>query len=168
MLLFFPPNYRLLMLEDPKDENNMEIFQDQWIRGQPVIACNSHQSLNKHLWHPEAFRKDFGHLRHDLVNCLTGKTIPKAKLDSFWKGFQTIKYRIKDGSGTPMLLKLKDWPPSEDLSNYMPKRFNDVMDSFPLPQYTHRYEFFLEGVLKIIHMILVPALASSVICSSSW
>ena len=77
--------------------------------------------INKHLWHPQAFLKDFGHLKHDLVNCLTGKTIPKASLKDFWNGFQTIKMRLKDSEDTPMLLKLKDWPPTEDIANYMPK-----------------------------------------------
>ena len=32
-----------------------------------------------------------------------------------------------------MLLKLKDWPPSSDIAEYMPKRFNNLFDSFPLP-----------------------------------
>ena len=85
--------YRLLMLENPKHENNITMFQEQWIRGQPVIVCNSDKSINKHLWHPQAFLKDYGHLRHDLVNCLTGKTIPKAKMEDFWSGFQHIKKR---------------------------------------------------------------------------
>jgi len=135
---------RLLMLEDPKHENNIKMFQAQWIRGQPVIICNSQELINKHLWHPQAFLKDFGHLRHDLVNCLTGKTIPKAKLETFWSGFQTIKKRLKDSTDTPMLLKLKDWPPTEDIANYMPRRFNDIINSYPLHEYTHR-----EGVFNL-------------------
>lgn len=32
-----------------------------------------------------------------------------------------------------MLLKLKDWPPSEDIAEFMPKRFKNLFDSFPLP-----------------------------------
>ena len=135
---------RLLMLEDPKHENNQRLFQEQWIRGQPVIMCNASEHLNKHLWHPEAFLKDFGHLKHDLVNCLSGKVIPKAQLTEFWKGFQTIGQRLKDKNGTPMLLKLKDWPPTEDIANYMPNRFNDLINAYPLPEYTHR-----EGALNL-------------------
>jgi len=136
---------RLLMLENPKHENNITMFQEQWIRGQPVIVCNSDKSINKHLWHPQAFLKDYGHLRHDLVNCLTGKTIPKAKMEDFWSGFQHIKNRLKDkDTDTPMLLKLKDWPPSEDLANYMPRRFNDIINTYPLHEYTHR-----EGVFNL-------------------
>jgi len=104
---------KLLLLDDPKHENNIKLFQNQWIRGQPVLACKSAELLDKKLWHPEAFLKDFGHLKHDLVNCLTGKTVPKASLHTFWKGFQSIGDRLKDQNGMPMILKLKDWPPTE-------------------------------------------------------
>jgi len=61
------------------------LFHDHWSRGQPVLISNSARHLNQNLWHPKAFLKDFGHLKHDLVNCLSGKTVPKAPLDKFWK-----------------------------------------------------------------------------------
>ena len=37
-----------------------------------------------------------------------------------------------------MLLKLKDWPPSDDFSDLLPKHFHDLMDALPLPEYTKR------------------------------
>jgi lysine-specific demethylase 3 len=37
-----------------------------------------------------------------------------------------------------MLLKLKDWPPTEDFSDLLPSRFQDLMKMLPLPEYTHR------------------------------
>ena len=43
-----------------------------------------------------------------------------------------------DKQGMPMLLKLKDWPPSDDIANFMPDRFNDLMQSLPVPEYTLR------------------------------
>ncbi len=129
---------RLLVLEDPRHAKNIHMFQDQWKRGQPVTICNSSDLLDKYLWHPEAFRRDFGHLRHDLVNCLTGKTVPRASLDDFWSGFQWIKHRLRDTNGTPMLLKLKDWPPTDDIANYMPVRFGNFVDAYPMHEYTHR------------------------------
>ena len=62
------------------------LFIAQWRHGQPVLIANSSRHLKKNLWHPDAFLRDFGHIRHDLINCLTGQTIPKAKLQDFWKG----------------------------------------------------------------------------------
>jgi len=135
---------RLLLLSDPIHPNNIDLFQSHWKLGQPVLIANSSEYLNKQLWHPEAFLRDFGHLRHTLVNCLTGQTVPKASLDTFWQGFSWIKHRLKDASGTPMLLKLKDWPPSTDIAEYMPKRFADLFKAFPMKDYTMR-----EGSLNL-------------------
>ena len=129
---------RLLLLLDPIHPNNIDLFKTQWRLGQPVLIANSSAHLNKNLWHPKAFQNDFGHLRHDLINCLTGKTVPKASLHTFWKGFSWIKHRINDNNGTPMLLKLKDWPPSEDLAEFMPKRYEDLFRAFPMKDYTLR------------------------------
>ena len=93
------------------------------------------------MWHPEAFARDFGHIKHDLINCLTGQIIPKAPLVKFWRGFQFIRDRLVDSTGKPMLLKLKDWPPTEDIADFMPKRFNDLLNGFPMKEYTKREGF---------------------------
>lgn len=59
--------------------------------------------------------------------------VPKAPLEKFWKGFEYLSERLVDSHGTPMLLKLKDWPPSSDIAEYMPKRFKNLFDSFTMP-----------------------------------
>ena len=41
-----------------------------------------------------------------------------------------------------MNLKLKDWPPTEDFAEILPKRFADLMQSLPLPEYTNRSGVF--------------------------
>ena len=71
------------------------------------MIANSSSLLNQNLWHPEAFLRDFGRIRHTLINCLTGNVVPKAKLSDFWEGFLQVGKRLKDSKGTPMLLKLK-------------------------------------------------------------
>ena len=44
-----------------------------------------------------------------------------------------------DGDGgAPMTLKLKDWPPTEDFADILPKHFQNLMEALPLPEYTHR------------------------------
>jgi hypothetical protein len=64
---------RLLHLTDAASAANLALFQYQWARGQPVLISNSNRYLDRRLWHPRAFLKDFGHLRSDLINTLTGK-----------------------------------------------------------------------------------------------
>jgi len=128
----------LLKLDDAISPHNMKLFQSQWARGQPVIISNSNEYLDYKLWHPKAFCKDFGHLRADLVNTLTGKTVPKQPLKWFWEGFEKVSCRPLDSDGTPMLLKLKDWPPEEDIAKYIPRRFHNLVHDFPIQPYTLR------------------------------
>ena len=129
---------RLLQLQDAIDPGNLSLFQQQWDRGQPVLISNSNERMNHRLWHPRAFAKDFGHIRSDLVNTLTGKTVPRQPLKWFWEGFENVSHRLLDAQGTPMLLKLKDWPPDGDIAEYMPKRFHDLVHDFPIQPYTLR------------------------------
>ena len=131
-------NGKLLMLTDPNHPNNLELFQGQWIRGQPVIVANVHKRLNMDIWSPEAFNREFGHLTHDIVNTKTGKVIPAISLKRFWDGFEHLKLRMTDQNGLPILWKLKDWPPGEDLAHALPTRFEDLMRSIPLTEYTSR------------------------------
>lgn len=46
--------------------------------------------------------------------------------------------RLKDGKNRPHILKLKDWPPTDDFSELMPSRFQDLMQALPLPEYSNR------------------------------
>ena len=50
---------RLLHLHDAVSPDNLALFAAQWARGQPVIIGNSDQYLNKRLWTPKAFMRDF-------------------------------------------------------------------------------------------------------------
>ncbi|XP_018331475.1 probable JmjC domain-containing histone demethylation protein 2C [Agrilus planipennis] len=129
---------RLLRLTDPNNVGNYKIFQDQWKRGQPVIVSDVTRSLNKDLWNPEAFARDFGDEKNDLVNCMNGNLVPNQPMRKFWEGFEHYSKRLKDERGNPMLLKLKDWPPGEDFAEMLPTRFSDLMKVLPLSEYTHR------------------------------
>ncbi|CAG2171013.1 unnamed protein product [Oppiella nova] len=135
---------RLLVLHEPKNSENIHLFQEQWIRGQPVLVKDNHKNLNGQLWHPDSFSKDFGDIKNDLVNCLNGDILPKQPMRKFWDGFESLQIRMKDKSGEYMLLKLKDWPPDEEFSDLLPSRYKDLMASLPLPEYTNR-----NGVLNL-------------------
>jgi hypothetical protein len=129
---------RLLVLEENIHVGNLKIFQEQWRRGQPVIVANVSNNLDSNLWSPQAFNDQFGMLKHNIVNCKTHKMIPKVPLKWFWDGFTSLKARMLDKQGMPMLLKLKDWPPEDDFSQYFPKRFVNLMKWLPLGDYTKR------------------------------
>ena len=44
--------------------------------------------------------------------------------------------RLPDAS--PPLLKLKDWPPTRDFAEVLPRHFADLMGALPVPEYTGR------------------------------
>lgn len=85
----------------------MIVIQDQWKRGQPVMVSGVAQLLDQAIWHPDAFLKDFGDEKNDLVNCLTGNLVPNQPMRKFWEGFERLTKRLKDEKGQSMLLKLK-------------------------------------------------------------
>ncbi|CAB4068537.1 KDM3 [Lepeophtheirus salmonis] len=135
---FWICNGNLLVLNDSKNPGNINLFKEQWVRGQPVIVANVDDYLDKDLWTPAAFKRDFGSDFHDIVNTRSGKTIPHFLLEDFWDGFENLSSRRVDEQGNPMLLKLKDWPTDRDICHSLPKRFADLMNHIPLPDYTLR------------------------------
>ena len=115
------------------------MFQEQWIRGMPVIVANVSSKLDiSGLWSPTAFTNEFGSVKHDIVNTRSNLTVPQMPLAKFWSGFQNLGKRLRDEDGNPMLLKLKDWPPDNDFASYLPERFKDLMKWIPLQDYTKR------------------------------
>lgn len=47
--------------------------------------------------------------------------------------------RLRDSkSNEPRLLKLKDWPTGDDFSEKLPRRFADLTNALPFPEYTRR------------------------------
>lgn len=113
---------KLLRLQDPSHADNFKIFQEQWKRGQPVICSDVHKRLNMNLWTPDAFSRDYGEDKSDLINCMSGNIVPNQQIKKFWEGFDHLTRRLKDEKGEFMLLKLKDWPPGEDFADILPSR----------------------------------------------
>ena len=120
------------------------MFQDTWKRGQPIIVSGVGQKLHQDVWKPSAFSKDFGEIKNDLINCLTGNIVPNQPMKKFWDGFDHYGKRLKDDKGQQMVLKLKDWPPTDDFTEILPSRFEDLMKKLPMGEYTLR-----NGVLNL-------------------
>lgn len=135
-------NGRLLQLLEPRNPNNIKMFQEVWRKGQPVMFSNCDQYITKELWLPKAFAEEFGDMENDLVDCSHKVVLIGHEMRHFWQGFESVKARLKDSDGNPMILKLKDWPPTEDFSEMLPTRFKDLLQGLPLPEYTDRSGVF--------------------------
>ncbi|XP_043191367.1 lysine-specific demethylase 3A-like [Amphibalanus amphitrite] len=129
---------KLLRLHESTAPDSERLFRDQWKRGQPVLCSNIGGGLDRSLWSVDAFIRDFGDVRNDLINCRTGNIVPNQPMRRFWEGFESVTRRLRDDKGQPMILKLKDWPPGEDFADMMPRRFSDLMSVLPMTEYTRR------------------------------
>ena len=124
------------------DQMLFEEFNASWPNKKPVLIRNLHKRLDMNIWRPEAFNKEFGDLVVNLVNCRNHRLVANIKMEVFWNGFDNEDERLCDTKGEPMILKLKDWPNSEDFKNILPTRYEDLMKNSPIKPYTSREGLF--------------------------
>lgn len=113
-------------------------FHSVWEQRKPLLIRGLHHNISPTLWTPESFSNEFGTMHVSLVNCKNGRIINNLTMEQFWNGFENIEKREKDLKGHPMILKLKDWPTSDDFKQLLPSRFEDLMSNLPVGEYTHR------------------------------
>lgn len=135
----------LLQLLDPDDAGNVGLFREHWSRGVPIIVSNCDSNLDESLWNPEAFLEHFGSRTNDLVDCSRNMILVGHQMRRFWEGFECVGKRLRDSRGQPMILKLKDWPATEDFAEMLPEWFNNLLQALPLPEYTDR-----RGTLNLV------------------
>lgn len=133
-----PDMYLCLDANETNDEQLTVAFESEWGRGHPVVIRNVHRRLEQNLWSPQSFSHDFGTLQVDLVNCRTNRVLVDQPLSVFWSGFDDQSQRPLDQLRRPMILKLKDWPTSDDFKHMLPSRFADLMEHMPIKDYVHR------------------------------
>lgn len=85
---------RLLRLHDTLHKGNLQIFQEQWKRGQPVLVSCANKALNMNLWKPEVFSKEFGHIGNEVVNTRNGDVIIGHTMADFWDGFEYLESEL--------------------------------------------------------------------------
>lgn len=125
--------------ESTNDEKLTEAFESRWSDRRPIVIRNVHTRLNQNIWSPQSFSDDFGQLRVDLINCRNNRVLNNIPLSDFWAGFEDEDARVCDKQGRPMILKLKDWPNSDDFKHMLPDRFADLMENMPIQKYVRRF-----------------------------
>lgn len=121
------------------DDNELtNIFEQEWQSKKPIVIRSVHKCLDENLWTPSSFSSEFGHLETDLVNCKNNRIVPNVLLEKFWSGFDDFENRLCDQKGNKMILKLKDWPSSDDFKNFLPSHYLDLMKNLPIKKFTQR------------------------------
>ena len=138
---------KVLRLEIPDDGNkpSLELFQEVWRRGQPIVIANATRKMNLTMWEPSRLSSEFGSVAVELLNVQTGDVLAGSHtLKKFWEGFSNVSKRLRDADGEPALLKLKDWPSpgnsGEEFSETLPNHSANILSALPLPAYTDRGE----------------------------
>lgn len=131
---------RILKILEPTESSDCyKVFQDRWEKGEPVVVSGVTKKLrNLYIWTPVYFSTRFGNEKHALVDCRNGNIINKVAMKNFWDGFSLMKKRLPRDCQEKVVLKLKDWPTSDDFANVMKEHFNDIMEAVPFHYYTQR------------------------------
>ena len=130
---------RILKLTKPSEsQDSYKIFKDQWEQGKPVVIANVTQNIKKFIWSPGYFSMRFGNEKHAMVDCETDVVIKQVAMRHFWDGFKHIKRRLPRDCEEKIVLKLKDWPTSDDFADIMKEHYDETMKAVPMSAYTHR------------------------------
>ncbi|CAK9296126.1 unnamed protein product [Gordionus sp. m RMFG-2023] len=117
----------------------LELFRIAWKANKPVLVSGIHTSLDPSLWNPKWFLSAFGHCYNDIVDCRKNSLIKNLPARVFWEGFINPLKRLPDDD---IMLKLKDWPGTDDFAEILPRHYADLTSSLPLPEYTTRDAIF--------------------------
>ncbi|KAJ4972653.1 hypothetical protein NE237_005827 [Protea cynaroides] len=120
----------------------LEHFQRHWIKGEPVIVRNVLELTSGLSWEPmvmwRAFReitsaKRSTHLTVTAIDCLDWCEV-EINIHRFFTGYSEGENHF---NSWPVILKLKDWPPSEFFKQRLPRHDAEFVSALPFKEYTH-------------------------------
>lgn len=118
----------------------VDLFQEIWSRGQPVVVAKATKAMNVSQWDPSKLSEDFGDEKFDLIDVKSGASLGEHSLKKFWDGYTNVSKRIKDRSGQPAVLKLSGWPSSfgDEFKDTLPTHSTEFLRTLPVSCYTGR------------------------------
>ena len=126
--------------ESPENQATLlSLFRDVWQRGQPVLFSDICRKMDMSLWSPHRMAEDFGDVKTEFIDSVTGESLGNHVLKKFFDGFSVTSRRtVKNREGKPAIVRLNDWPAQsgDDFMNSLPIHTTDFHKSLPLPIYT--------------------------------
>ncbi|OMO80621.1 hypothetical protein CCACVL1_12849 [Corchorus capsularis] len=142
-------------------DGNLKHFQCHWARGEPVIVTKVLNNKYGLSWEPmvmwRAFRQISNtnydqHLDVTAIDCLDWCEA-KINIHDFFKGYTDGRF---DKKGWPEIWKLKDWPPSNNFEEPLPRHHAEFIHSLPFKGYTHPQSGLLNLATKLPENSLKP------------
>uniref|UniRef100_A0A7N0ZTA2 Uncharacterized protein n=1 Tax=Kalanchoe fedtschenkoi TaxID=63787 RepID=A0A7N0ZTA2_KALFE len=141
----------------------LDHFRSHWREGQPVMVRNVLENSSGLSWEPmvmwRAFRQ-MNNLKHDrrldvtVLDCLDWKEVT-INIHHFFDGYLKAQF---DMYSWPRLLKLDDWPPSNQFEDMLPRHGIEFLHCLPLKEYTHPQSGYLNLATKLPDNCLKPDL----------
>ncbi|KAI3984574.1 hypothetical protein MKX01_040451 [Papaver californicum] len=144
----------------------LEHFQINWRRGEPVIVRNVDELSSGLRWDPQALLKALrekinskvvkgtGYLHFKAVDCLELSEV-MVNISEFFNGYS--KGRSHDNLW-PEMLKLKDWPPSDLFEERLGRHCAEFICTLPYQYYTNPHYGFFNLATKLPEDSLKPDL----------
>lgn len=112
----------------------LEIFQQEWQTHRPIQVTHS-TSNSQFEWTPTMFSKLCG---SDMIQATDhDHTVYELQAKDYFNAFSDRKrrQRLCNKLGSSQVLKVKDWPQTQDLQNKIPGLYDDFMRTVPAPEY---------------------------------
>ncbi|KAG9151671.1 hypothetical protein Leryth_001978 [Lithospermum erythrorhizon] len=156
-------NYLLCPSATEMSPEDLKHFQRHWSSGEPVIVSNVLETTFGLSWEPMVMWRacrQIKNLNHEVLldvialNCLDWCEVD-INVHKFFKGYSEGKF---DGEGWPLILKLKDWPPSNLFEERLPRHNAEFITCLPFKAYTHPGDGYLNLACKLPKKSLKPDL----------
>ncbi|XVE92931.1 hypothetical protein REPUB_Repub01dG0146300 [Reevesia pubescens] len=140
---------------------DLKHFQRHWANGEPVIVSDVLENTSGLSWEPmvmwRAFRqitntKHEQQLEVKALHCLDWSEVV-VNIHQFFKGYKDGRF---DTESWPEILKLKDWPPSNEFEELLPRHHAEFLCCLPFKEYTHPRSGFLNIATKLPEDSLKP------------
>ncbi|KAL3844817.1 hypothetical protein ACJIZ3_002220 [Penstemon smallii] len=142
--------------------DDLKHFQWHWSKGEPVIVSDVLETTLGLSWEPmvmwRAFRQKANTKKHELlydvtaINCLDWCQ-DDINVHKFFQGYLEGNF---DREGWPVILKLKDWPPSNLFEERLPRHGAEFISCLPFKAYTHPRSGYLNLAVKLPEKSLKP------------
>uniref|UniRef100_A0A1D1ZBL6 Lysine-specific demethylase 3B n=1 Tax=Anthurium amnicola TaxID=1678845 RepID=A0A1D1ZBL6_9ARAE len=142
-------------LQDIEHESNGH-FHKHWIKGEPVVVRHAFEPSLSACWDPMSIWRGIQEIIDDgtkdnvivkATNCSNQSEVD-IELRQFIKGY-TDGYINKDGR--PEILKLKDWPPTNAVEEFLLCQRPEFLSKLPLLEYFHSKWGLLNLAAKLPH-----------------
>ncbi|XVF27933.1 hypothetical protein REPUB_Repub14bG0152200 [Reevesia pubescens] len=145
-------------------EEDLRHFQMHWAKGEPVIVRNTLANATGLSWEPMVmWRALCENVDPDIslemsevktIDCLAGCEV-EINTHQFFKGY--TEGRSYDNFW-PEMLKLKDWPPSNQFEDLLPRHCDEFISALPFQEYSDPRSGIFNLAVKLPPGVLKPDL----------